>query len=171
MRQSSLLAALALALALPGSMEAQPRIMLGGGFSAPSGDASSFADPGYHAQVSLELGIPTLPVALRGDGTLHRLGAAGAAFADTEYLAGAGSVVFVLPGVGLQPYVLGGIGQYRVKSGPAGEAVTETDTGYHGGFGVLIGGLGIGAFAEIRYVHIGGPSGSRLVPLTLGVRL
>lgn len=166
-----LLAALALVCALPGLAEGQPRIMLGAGFSAPTGHASSFADPGYHAQASLELGIPTIPVALRGDGTLHRLGSAGAAFADTEYLAGAASLVFVLPGVGLQPYVLAGLGKYRMKAGPVGAAVTQTDTGYHGGFGVLIGGLGIGAFAEIRYVHIGGASDSRLVPLTVGVRL
>lgn len=171
MRRTPALAALLLAAILPAAADAQPRIMVGGGFSAPAGDVSSFADPGYHVQASLEIAIPTIPVALRGDGTLHKLGAASAAFSDTEYLAGAASVVFTLPGVGLQPYVLGGVGTYRMKSGPAGTEVIETDPGFHGGFGVLIGGVGVAGFAEIRYVHINGAVTTKLVPVTLGLRL
>lgn len=171
MRRMPALIALLLSFALPAAADAQPRVMLGGGFSAPAGNAASFADPGYHAQAGLEIGIPTLPVALRGDGTLHRLGAAGPDFADTEYLAGAASLVFILPGVGLQPYVLAGYGTYRMKSGPAGADVTSTEPGYHGGFGVLIGSVGFGGFAEIRYVQVGGDVTSRLIPVTLGLRL
>jgi hypothetical protein len=157
---------------MPVAAEAQPRLMLGGGFTAPNGDVSASADPGYHVRASMEIGVPTLPVGFRGDGTLHKMTSSQAGFDDTEVLAGSLSVVFTLPGVGLQPYVLGGIGTYRVTAGPRDASVTESSRGYHGGFGVAIGGLGFGAFAEIRYVHVPHDDMTvAMIPLTLGFRL
>ncbi|MCH7992178.1 MAG: hypothetical protein IIC35_07155, partial [Gemmatimonadetes bacterium] len=92
----------------------------------------------------------------------------GAAGAETKVLAGSISMVFALPGVGLNPYLLGGLGQYRVEAGPA----ERTDRGFHGGFGVVLGALGLGAFAEIRYVRISSDTGptTKMIPLTVGVR-
>jgi hypothetical protein len=166
-----LLLLVALLAALPATAEAQPRLMVGGGVSAPSGDFSDIAEAGYHVKVAMQVGIPTLPVGLRGDGVLHRFGTADAAFADSEVLTGALSLVFTLPGVGLEPYFLAGVGTYRVETGPAGAPLQGTDRGYHGGFGVVLGGLGLGAFAEVRYVQISGDlATTRLIPLTLGLR-
>jgi hypothetical protein len=142
----------------PSAAEAQPRLLVGGGFSAPSGSIADAADPGFHLQASLQVAIPTLPLSLRGDGTFHR------------FLAGAGSLVYHLPGVSLQPYILAGIGSYRTEAGPVDETEVVTDTGYHGGFGVAIGGLGFGAFAEVRYVQIQADQTARVIPLTVGFR-
>ena len=163
--------ALLLALILPPPAEAQPRLMAGGGFTAPTGDVGDAADPGYHLAAGLDVTIPQLPVGFRADGRLHVMGASSASVADTKILGGSLSVVFRLPGVGLQPYVLGGIGTYRVEAGPAGAAIKETNRGYHGGFGVAIGALGLGAFAEIRYVQIDADTSTRMIPLTIGLRL
>lgn len=166
-----LLLLVSLLAVLPAVAEAQPRLMVGGGFSAPNGDFSAIAEPGYHLQAALQVGIPTLPVGLRGDGVLHKFGTADAAFEDSEVLTGALSVVFTLPGVGLEPYFLAGVGTYRVQTGPVGTPGESTDRGYHGGFGVVLGGLGFGAFAEVRYVQISGDlTTTRLIPLTLGLR-
>ncbi|KPJ84327.1 MAG: hypothetical protein AMS19_01055 [Gemmatimonas sp. SG8_23] len=154
----------------PSAAEAQPRLLVGGGFSAPSGSIADAADPGFHLQASLQVAIPTLPLSLRGDGTFHRFGASGAGAADPEILAGAGSLVYHLPGVSLQPYILAGIGSYRTEAGPVDETEVVTDTGYHGGFGVAIGGLGFGAFAEVRYVQIQADQTARVIPLTVGFR-
>lgn len=158
----------------PAAVEAQPRLMLGGGFTAPQGELAELGEPGWHLGAGLQVTIPTLPVGLRADGRLHKLGADDAAFRDNEYLTGSLSLLFQLPGVGLEPYVLAGIGSYRYKGGlRAVPELTEfTNTGYHAGFGVAMGQLGFGLFAEVRYVHIGLEDGStRLLPLTLGFRL
>lgn len=160
----------ALLCLVPASVHAQPRLIVGGGFSAPSGQIADIADPGYHLRAGLQVAIPNLPLGLRADGDFHRMGAATAEFSRTEVLAGALSLAFTLPGVGLQPYLLAGIGSYRTKSGPNGSPETVTDTGYHGGFGVVIGGSGMGAFAELRYVQIQSVSKTRLIPLTVGLR-
>jgi hypothetical protein len=157
-------------LLAPVGADAQPRLMVGGGFSAPSGSISDAADPGFHLRASLQVTLPTLPLALRGDGTFHRFGSSVDGAVDPEILAGSGSLVYTLPGVSLQPYLLAGIGSYRTEAGPIDEPVAVTETGYHGGFGVAVGGLGLGAFAEIRYIHITGDESAALIPLTLGLR-
>lgn len=159
-----------LAVLLPVAASAQPRLLVGGGFSAPNGQITDVADPGYHLQAGLQVSIPTLPVGLRGDGAYHRMAATTADLAQTEILAGSLSLVFNLPGVGLQPYFLGGIGSYQTEAGPVDDPQKATDTGYHGGFGVAIGGLGFGGFAEIRYVQIQSATTARLIPVTLGFR-
>lgn len=172
MRRSFLIACLL--FLLPAAVEAQPRLMVGGGFTAPQGDLGDVADPGWHLGVGLNLGIPTLPVGLRADGRLHKMGAGDTALRDTEYLTGAISLVFRLPGVGLEPYVLGGMGTYRYSGGANSDPdVTRfSDTGYHAGFGIATGQLGLGLFAEIRYVYIDTEAGSNaMIPLTLGFRL
>ena len=161
---------LALFVLAPVPAEAQPRLLVGGGFSAPNGQITDVADPGYHLQAGLQVTIPTLPLGLRGDGAYHRMGATTADFAQTEVLAGSLSLVFHLPGVGLQPYFLGGIGSYQTEAGPVDDPQKVTDVGYHGGFGVAIGGTGLGGFAEVRYVQIQSAVTTRLIPVTLGFR-
>ena len=159
-------------LIAPVAAEAQPRLMLSGGLTTPNGDVSTSADPGYHVGASIEIGIPTLPVGFRGDGTLHKMGSARAGLEATEVLAGSLSIVYTMPGVGLRPYMLGGLGAYRVSAGTEDVPVTQTSRGYHGGFGVSIGGLLFAAFAEIRYVLVPTPDNTvRMIPLTLGFRL
>ena len=165
-----LLCLVALLTVAPAALHAQPRLMLGGGFTAPNGQITDVAEPGYHLQAGIQVAIPTLPLGLRGDGTFHRLGSSSVDLTDTELLSGALSLVFHLPGVGLQPYFLGGVGSYRIEAGPTDLTEIKTDTGYHGGFGVAIGGLGFGGFAEIRYVQIRSDVTARLIPLTLGFR-
>lgn len=159
-----------LLLAVPVAAEAQPRLMVGGGFTAPNGDSSVPAETGYQLRVALDIGIPTLPVGLRGDGAFHRMGAGNPTVTDTEVLEGAVSVVYRLPGVGLQPYVLGGLGRYRTESGLVGAPVVVAETGLHGAFGVAIGGLGLGAWAELRYIRFSDGVTPSMVPFSVGLR-
>ena len=155
---------------MPVAVEAQPRLMVGGGFTAPNGASSVPAEAGYQFRVALDVSIPTLPVGLRGDGAFHRLGAGSPTVTDTEVLEGAVSAVYQLPGVGLQPYVLGGFGRYRTESGLVGAAEIVAETGWHGAFGVAVGGLGLGAWAEIRYVRFTEGVTPSMLPLTVGLR-
>ena len=168
MRRITLLIALALAIG-PAVAQAQPRLVLGGGITSPNGDFKDSANTGYHVRLGLELGLPTLPVSLRADGDFHRLAEADPAFEATTILGGAVGAVFALPGVGLSPYLLGGVGRYRTDAGPLGSSVTDTRRGFHAGFGINLGAVG---FVEIRYVQINGDAGdTKYIPMTFGLRL
>jgi hypothetical protein len=169
MRRHLLLPALLL-LAIPHAAESQLRLLVGGGLSAPSGALSDQSDPGFHVQAGLQINIPTLPLGLRADGGVHKLASKSPDIARTEITAGSVSLVYFLPGVGLQPYLLGGYGSYRTKAGLVDAAQSVTDNGYHGGFGVAIGGADFSGFAEIRYVRLDGDQATRMIPFTVGFR-
>jgi hypothetical protein len=169
MRRNLLLSTLLL-LSVPLSADAQLRVLVGGGFSAPSGSLADQADPGFHAQAGLQVTVPTLPLALRGDGGVHALAAARSDISATQITAGSVSLVYYLPGVGLEPYLFGGYGSYRTKSGPVGAEETVSENGPHAGFGVAVGGMGFSGFAEVRYVRIEGPQATRMIPFTVGLR-
>jgi hypothetical protein len=50
---------------------------------------------------------------------------------------------------------------------------SDTETGFHGGFGVNLGALGFGGFAEIRFINVSTESATnfRYIPVTVGIRL
>ncbi len=169
MRRLTLFALFALLL-VPAAVEAQPRIMAGGGLSSPIGDFGDAADAGWHGMVGLQLGFPTLPIAVRADGAYHSFGEA-SPVAKQSMLAGALSAVFNLPGVGINPYLLGGLGMYRTSIDISGvDAVS--DPGFHLAFGVNLGALGFGGFGEVRFVNVNGDvADARFVTATVGIRL
>ena len=170
MRRILFAAALA-AFLLPSVAEAQlPRLMMGVGLSTPMSDFGDDADAGYHARAGLQLGVPAFPLAGRLEGEYHRFG-----LSETDnklsVLYGALSAVLSLDGVGITPYFLAGIGRYRLSSDlEESEAINET--GFHGGFGVNIGALGFGGFAEFRVVQINTEFyKTRYFPISVGFRL
>jgi hypothetical protein len=172
MRRSTVLAALflALPLAFPLAAEAQPRIMAGVGLSTPIGDFGDSAESGWHGMAGLQLSVPAIPIALRADGGYHSFGEAPGG-ASVSMLAGSLSLVFNLPGVGLVPYLLGGLGTYRTSVDVSG-VDPVTDNGFHGAFGVNIGALGFGGWGEVRVVNVNQAGGdARFVTATLGLRL
>ena len=158
---------------VPAAVEAQPRLLVGGGITRPNGDFKNAASAGYHGRVGVEITIPTLPVALRADADYHNLPETGPTFDSSQILGGAVSLVFTLPGVGLSPYLLGGLGAYRIETGLVGFSQAVVQNGFHVGFGTKLGSLGFGGFVEIRYVQIGGDSGvdTKYIPVTVGFRL
>jgi len=160
--------ALLVILLAPVAAGAQVRLLAGGGLSTPIGDFGDAAEAGWHLTGGLQLGVPTIPIALRGDGAYHSFGQATSA-PSVDTLAGTLSLVFNLPGVGLVPYLLGGVGAYRT-SAEGFDAVS--DNGFHAAFGVNIGAIGFGGFGEVRLVNINQSVGdARFVTATLGLRL
>lgn len=169
MRRLTLFAVLALVLA-PAAVSAQARILAGGGLSTPIGDFGDAADAGWHAMAGLQLGVPGIPIGLRADGGYHSFGEV-TGVAKTSMLSGALSAVYTLPGVGLTPYFLGGIGGYRTSYDVSG-VDSVSDSGFHLAFGVNIGALGSGGFGEVRFVNVNGDEGdARFVTATIGIRL
>lgn len=170
MRRTTLLATVVLLL-LPAAAQGQIRLLGGVGVTNPMGDLNDVADVGWHAMGGVQLGIAAVPVGLRADGGYHSFGQQGSN-PQTSVLSGALSVVVNFPGIGLAPYVLGGIGSYRTSVDVDG-VDPVTNTGVHGAFGVDIGAVGFGGFAEVRYVSVKTDSGAseRFVTATLGIRL
>jgi hypothetical protein len=167
MLRPTLLAAVAL-LSLPLAMQGQVRLLAGGGLSTPIGDFGDAAEAGWHLTGGIQLAVPAIPIALRGDGAYHSFGQASSA-PSVDTLGGALSLVFNLPGVGLVPYLLGGVGTYRITAEGL-DAVS--DNGFHAAFGVNIGAIGFGGFGEVRFVNINQSVGdARFVTATLGLRL
>jgi hypothetical protein len=155
-------------LVAPVVASAQVRLMAGGGLSTPIGDFGDAAEAGWHLTGGMQLGVPTIPIALRGDGAYHSFGQASSA-PSVDMLGGTLSLVFNLPGVGLVPYLLGGVGAYRTTV-EGFDAVS--DNGFHAAFGVNIGAIGFGGFGEVRFVNINQSVGdARFVTATLGLRL
>jgi hypothetical protein len=169
MRRILVLAAVAL-LSAPVGARAQVSLLAGAGLSTPIGDFGDVAEAGWHGMAGLQLSVPAIPVALRADGGYHSFGQA-SGNPSLSLLSGAASLVVSLPGVGLVPYLLGGVSQYRVSVDTTGTDPV-TDNGYHAAFGVNIGALGFGGFGEVRFVNISHSVGnSRFVTATLGLRL
>jgi len=136
--------------------------------STPFSDLGKVTGVGWHATAGLQLGVPTIPVALRADGAYHSFGEESPA-PKLTMLTGALSAVVNLPGVGLVPYFLGGIGMYRTSVDGFDPV---SDPGFHAAFGVNIGALGFGGFGEARFVNVNGDGGdSRFVTATIGFRL
>jgi len=169
MRRMTLLVALVL-LSAPGAVSGQVRLMAGAGLSSPIGDFGDVAESGWHGMAGLQLAVPAIPIALRADGGYHSFGAA-AANPSSSMLSGTLNLVLSLPGVGLVPYILAGVGKYRTSVDVAGvDAVS--DNGFQGAFGVNIGALGFGGFGEVRLVNVSGSGGdARFVMATVGLRL
>lgn len=167
MTRRALAVLLAVALA-PSLAEAQVRLLGGGGVSTPVGTFGDAAEVGWHAEAGLQLSVPAVPIALRGDGGYHSFGEASPQ-PKTSMLAGALSAVVSLPGVGLVPYLLGGVGMYR-RSVDGSEPTS--DSGFHAAFGVDIGGGGYRGFGEVRFVNVSASGAdTRFVTATLGLRL
>ncbi len=170
MRRFAFLVALTMVLG-PTAAEAQVRFMAGAGVTNPVGDLNDAADVGWHAMGGMQLSVATLPIGLRGDAGYHAFGEQGPS-PSVSILSGAVSLVVTLPGVGLSPYVLGGMGIYRTSLDVTGADLTS-DTGIHAAFGVDIGALGFGGFAELRGVNVSteGSGNFRFLTATFGVRL
>src|SRR5690606_20478242 len=150
MRRISFVGVLALLL-VPALVEAQmPRFMAGAGVSTPMGDFDDVADVGYHGRLGVQMGAPAFPLAGRLEGEYHSFGEADGA-PKINVLHGALSAVLELQGAGITPYFLVGVGRYRVDTDVTDAA---TETGFQGGFGVNIGALGFGGFAEFRVIQI-----------------
>lgn len=154
-------------LLAPATAAAQVQLLAAVGLTNPMSDLNDVADVGWHLMAGADLSVAALPVSLRADGAYDSFGEQGTNPRPT-ILSGALSLVVKFPGVGLRPYVLGGLGVYRTNV----DSQATSDSGVHGAFGVDIGALGFGGFAEVRLVNFDRDgTTSRYVTAMLGLRL
>ena len=179
-RVVSLFAAITMTLVVGASAaEAQSpiRFWLAGGRSIPQSDLGDAFESGFHGQVMLGFGMMALPVKLRADLTYHSLGVegdGGIVFDDGDDLrviGGALNAIVGMGGIGVKPYLTGGVGFYNSKFG---DFDAENDFGLNGGVGLEFSLTGMSTFLEVRYIKIfvdddEGDVSVGLVPITFGI--
>jgi len=165
-----------LAAALP----AQRPVALGvaGGVSLPTGALGDGAQAGWHALATLALATPKQALGLRVDGAYHRFDfaddAATLATGARTLASATGNVTYRLPMTDspLSPYVITGLGAYRI--GCTDERVCDATTrfGWNAGLGTKWYVRGVRGFVEARYHRTSRDEGAMPhVPLTFGILL
>ena len=174
----SLFAAVAVTVVMGASaVEAQSPVRFGlaGGLTLPQGDLSDGLKNGFHGQVMLGFGMMALPVKLRADLSYHSLGVEDGGILggddDLRVIGGALNAIVGMGGIGVKPYVTGGVGFYNSKFG---DFDAENDFGLNGGVGLEFSLTGMSTFVEVRYIKIfvddeGGDFSAAVVPITFGI--
>ena len=175
---AALVAGLAAAPAHAQDAAAAPRAIrfgLAAGATFPTGDAGDLYDWGFHVAGSGTYRAPLVPVGFRGEVMWHRL--TGAEFEsglgtvdvpDANVVAGIVNAELGLGGTGARPYVIGGLGVYRIS---AEDVDASTDFGFNIGAGVGLMLAGFDAFAELRYHSIQSDGEAvNIIPISFGVR-
>src|SRR5688572_19791871 len=178
-RVVSLFAAVAMTVVMGASAaEAQSPIRFGlaGGLSMPQSDLGDLFESGFHGQVMLGFGMMALPVKLRADLSYHSLGVEDAGLLgsddDLRVIGGALNAIVGMGGIGVKPYLTGGVGFYNQKFG---DFDAENDFGLNGGVGLEFSLTGMSTFLEVRYVKIfvsdddGEDFSAAIVPITFGI--
>lgn len=179
------LAIAALAVAAFGSTasaQSSKSVSLGisGGAAIPLGDFSDFYTTGYNGTVSLGLKSVGSPIGLRIDGMYNRLSVRddatitipGLGLVESVSIASANAnLVYMLPGTGISPYLIGGGGIYSTKvRGDSFDLDAENNFGINGGIGAAFPLSGFKTFIEARLHHVfADGDATQFIPVTFGI--
>jgi opacity protein-like surface antigen len=175
--------ALLVAVAAAQPAQAQLAFGLAAGATTPSGSLQDRTNLGYNGLVTVQLGLPALPVQFRADLQYNSFGGKDFRDAfnqaqegvDTRVIAGSVNAVFSpLPGP-IKPYAIGGVGYYDTRL--KGSSDASRKVGYNYGAGLKFGLTGASIFVEARMHQIndaavavgGGRTSARFIPITVGV--
>lgn len=153
------------------SAEAQRPFTIGlsAGASIPLSDLSDTHKVGYNAAAHLGINMPMSPVGFRLEGFYNKFAGqeeGPLTYADRQIAGGNVNITYAFGGVGMRPYVIGGVGSYNVKD-DGGES--RTDFGINAGVGAKFQLSGLGTFVEARLHTISGDPQLQFVPITFGI--
>ena len=166
-------------------------IGISGGASIPMSDLANGTggftgvNTGYNVTGSLAIGLPVVPFGLRGDVAYNGFGGKNVTFAqlagngggaynaDARIVSVTANVVFPLhlPAPILEPYLIGGIGDYNVRLSPTtGGSTSQSNFGFNVGAGMKLPLVLFSTFVEARYNRVNQNGGSMaFMPITVGV--
>ena len=157
------------------------QIGVAAGAAVPVSDLGNSFSTGFNVTGTIAINVPLLPIGFRIDAAYNQLGAKGPTTTPTSPSGGSsnvnakiagvtGNVVFGIPGaIVISPYLIGGVGYYRVSSSATG-SVASNNFGFNAGAGVKLPLLVFSAFAEARYNRVSENGGSTsFIPVTVGV--
>ena len=147
------------------------------GAAVPVSDLGNSFSTGFNVTGTIGINVPLLPVGFRIDAAYNQFGgkvrpngAGGTSNVNAKIAGVSGNVVFGIPGaVIISPYLIGGVGYYRVSSSATG-SVASNNVGFNAGAGVKIPLLVFATFIEARYNRVSESGGSTsFIPVTVGV--
>jgi Outer membrane protein beta-barrel domain len=163
-------------LAAPGTANAQVAtvlkpvqlgVALGG--AIPMSDFGKSFNTGYNLTGTIGINPAGMPVGFRIDAAYNQFGAKGTTNVNAKIAGVSGNVVLSMAGAQMTPYLIGGVGYYRVSSSATG-TVASNHFGFNAGAGLQIPLSGFVTFIEARYNRISENGGSTsFIPVTVGV--
>ena len=143
---------------------------IGGGVTLPLGDFGNSFNSGFNVLGTIAITPPLVPIGFRGDVAYNQFSAkGGASNVKAKVASVSANAVWGLPGVIITPYLIGGVGYYRLSSSLTGSSASNRG-GFNVGGGLNLGLLAFKAFAEARYTLVATANGSTtFVPITVGV--
>ena len=146
------------------------QIGVAAGAAVPVSDLGNSFSTGFNVTGTIAINVPLLPVGFRIDAAYNQFGAKGTSNVNAKIAGVTGNVLFSIPGaVIISPYLIGGVGYYRVSSSVTG-SVASNNFGFNAGAGVKIPLLVFAAFVEARYNRVSENGGSTsFIPVTVGV--
>jgi hypothetical protein len=148
------------------------QIGVAAGAAVPVSDLGNSFSTGFNVTGTIAINVPLLPIGFRIDAAYNQFGAKGASNVNAKIAGVTGNVVFGIPGaVIISPYLIGGVGYYRVSSSASGiGTVASNHFGFNAGAGLKLPLLVFSAFAEARYNRVSENGGSSsFIPVTVGV--
>lgn len=172
--------AIVLSFAAAPTANAQVHVGVSAGASIPTGDFGKDFKTGYSVNGLIGFSMPLSPVGFRSEVGYNAwdgkslYGPAGASFSrgKASSLSGTANIVLQVPGmIAAKPYLIGGIGDYRIKGeAPGVPTGTETKFGYNVGGGINFGLGTLATMLEARYITVSTSGGStHYVPVTFGI--
>jgi hypothetical protein len=146
------------------------QIGVAAGAAIPVSDLGNSFSTGFNVTGTIAINVPLLPIGFRIDAAYNQFSAKGASNVNAKIAGVTGNAVFGIPGaIIISPYLIGGVGYYRVSSSATG-SVASNNFGFNAGAGVKLPLLVFSAFAEARYNRVSenGRSAS-FIPVTVGV--
>jgi opacity protein-like surface antigen len=144
-------------------------VALGG--AIPLSDLGKNFNTGYNFTGTIGVNPAGMPVGFRIDAAYNQFGSKGTTNVNAKIAGVSGNVVLSMAGAGITPYLIGGVGYYRVSSSASGiGSVASNHFGFNAGAGLNLPLSGFSTFIEARYNRISESGASTsFVPVTVGV--
>lgn len=142
---------------------------LSAGAAIPLSDLSKSNKAGYNAAAHLGISMPASPVGFRLEGFYNKFpgqARTGGSTPDMRIAGGSANITYAFGGMGMRPYVIGGVGSYNIK--PTG-AAARTEFGINAGVGAKFQMSSLGTFVEARLHTVSGSPQTQFVPITFGI--
>lgn len=160
-------------LSLPAPAQTKAVLLLAAGPSFPINRLNDTQQHGFDVDIAYVRGSDESPIGLRFDATYDRLPGrtvTGVKQAGRRVFSGDAGVVMSLPGRLVKPYLLSGVGAYRMKNDTLGSEAS-TRFGFHFGLGFVLGIPGRALFIESRLQSVSQKKAKplRYMPIVLGI--
>lgn len=170
MRNSACIIAIAALAFAAAPATAQIGFGVAGGPSTPVGSLSDVVNPGLHAGVMMDAGLPLLPFGLRAEAMFQRLLQRADGDHYDEFRATLNGRFDVLPLPLVGAYVTGGLGVYSTEFDPGFAINTgrRADTGFNIGVGAELNLFVVRPILEARFHRVLADQGRSYIPISVG---